>query len=74
MNVTNLSVGELLRYGEAGEDDALLELGRRVLRMQTCVENGNLCTHEDALQELQFSLENDIPEECPHCGEWVGDV
>ena len=71
MNFTNFSIGELQSFGITGNEEAITELGRRVLDIHFCGE-APVCQHEIDLESLQDSIDdNVIPDECPHCGRYL---
>lgn len=71
MNFTNFSISELQSFGITGDEEAITELGRRVLDIRFCGE-APMCDHEIELADLQDSMcDNEIPEECPHCGKYI---
>lgn len=76
MRLSHYSVEELQDLALGGEEAALTELGRRVVRMR--IHDGyhdNItCTYRWELESLQQALEVEIPLDCPHCGRWLTDV
>ena len=71
MNFTNFSLSELQSFAITGNEEALTELGRRVLDIRFCGEEER-CMHEIELESLQDSIDdNVIPDECPHCGKYL---
>jgi len=70
MKYQHLTINELQNYGIAGDEGALAELGRRVLDMTFCYEK-EYCVHEDELESLRCDLDNEIPDDCPHCGKCI---
>jgi hypothetical protein len=68
-----LDIETLQRRGRAGDEAALMELGRRVLDFDLCLLNSGIryCEHEHELQALQAKLNTEIPPQCPHCDGWL---
>jgi hypothetical protein len=67
---------ELQSKAEAGDEGALIELGRRVLDwdVHTVDCDGpskRYCKYEVELISLQQDLDTEPPPECPHCGKWI---
>ena len=76
MVLSNATIEELQRHGLAGDKDAIMELGRRALKLDFCrgystVDGARYCEHAIELDELKTALDNEIPPECPHCGKWI---
>lgn len=70
-----LDIEDLQRRGRAGDESAILELGRRVLDFEFCLANseGRYCKHEHDLHALEVKLDIEIPPQCPHCSGWLTD-
>ncbi len=69
------SINDLQRAGRAGDTDAIMELGQRVLDFDFCLfGTEHYCEHNHALYELQTKLDNEIPPDCPSCGTMLTDV
>jgi hypothetical protein len=68
-----LDIETLQRRGRAGDEAALMELGRRVLDFDLCLLNtpNRYCEHEHELQALQARLIMEVPPQCPHCDGWL---
>jgi hypothetical protein len=74
-NFRTLSINELQSYGISGDEEALLELGKRVMNMPINDHDSQLfCEYRFELEELQAALDIEIPLDCPHCGGWLTDV
>lgn len=71
MNYKNLSLDELQRLGKNGDKSAIFELGDKLLDFDFCFGETKYCEHLVELRELEERLENEILEECPHCGEYI---
>lgn len=73
--MNTLTIEELQRRGLAGDEAAILELGRRVLDFEFCFGPGEkrYCQHEHELHALQVKLDTEIPPQCPHCDGWLTD-
>jgi len=70
MNFTNFTIEELQRFAEHGTEGALEALGRRAMTLTvTGDEIESPCQVE--LEQLRAQIEDEIPEECPHCGEYL---
>ena len=66
-----LSIKELQQVG-LDEIAALTELGRRVIDFEFCDEDTKkYCASCEELEQLQRSLEEEMPPYCPHCGKLV---
>lgn len=75
MNFRALSIEELQSYAICGDEEALIELGRRVLYMPINDHDSQLfCEYRFELEALQDALDIEIPLDCPHCGGWLTDV
>lgn len=69
-----LDIADLQRRGRAGDQEAIVELGRRVLDFDFCLfGTPHYCEHQHELVELERKLDIEIPEECPSCGTWLTD-
>jgi hypothetical protein len=66
------SIAELQRHGIAGDQDAIFELGKRVLNLDI-EEDDHMCEFRRELIQLKNDLFFDIPPDCPHCGGWLTD-
>jgi len=74
-NLRTLTISELQSYAGAGNDEALKELGRRVVNMRIHEYHSDFyCRYKFELEGLQDALEIEIPLECPHCGGWLTDL
>lgn len=73
VGMNHLTIDELQQYGRLGNEEALLELGRKVLEFDFCMGGKTYCCHMDALVEIQTALEFEMPPECPHCDKWLTD-
>ena len=69
--LNHLTIEELQRQARIGNEQATLELGKRVMDFSFCFGEARYCEHEYELQMLIFDLENEIPPECPHCGKYL---
>ena len=70
-----LTIKDLQRLGNGDDEGTLIELGRRVLDLDFRVEGDrHICEYRNKLEDLELSLESEIPPECPHCGKFIGDV
>ena len=73
MRLGFLTIEELQSRGILNDEDALIELGKRVLNIKfNC--NEFCCEHEYELAELQVALDSELPPECPHCGKFISDI
>lgn len=71
----SLTIEELQRRGRIGDQEAIMELGRRVLDFEFCMMGTpHYCEHMHDLHDLQKSLDNEIPPECPKCGTFLTDL
>ena len=71
-SLSHLTIPELQDMNEC--DSAIMELGRRVLNFDFCLNNSKYCVHKMELEELQYALENEVPPECPNCGNWITEL
>jgi hypothetical protein len=70
MIYSSLTIAELQNLGNSGDSKALEELGKKVCNIKFCHEE-TYCSYEIELHDLQRTLENEMPPECPHCGKFV---
>ena len=72
---SSLTIEELQCLGVKDDTAALIELGRRVIDIPVHDHTGNMyfCEAEWELKELEISLNNEIPPECPNCGHFLTD-
>lgn len=75
MSLSTMTIEELQNKGSTGDEEALKELGRRVLDFDFClIEQSRLyCEHESELQTLEEHLNAEIPPQCPKCSHWLTD-
>lgn len=73
MSLSLMSIEDLQSQGLAGDEAAILELGRRVLEMDFCMSDTVYCEHRHELRELQNQLDTEIPPQCPKCDHWLTD-
>ena len=66
------TIDELQRHGLAGDEAAILELGRRALNLT--FDCGTYCEHREELWDLEDALLTEIPPDCPHCGKLLTDI
>lgn len=71
MSLSTMSLEELQSHGLAGDQEAILELGRRVLEFDFCMSNTSYCEHRIELKELEEQLDTEIPPSCPRCDQWL---
>ena len=72
--MNHLTIDELQQYGRLGNEEALLELGRKVLDLDFCFGEKRYCSNQHDLAMLEYALESEeVPPDCPHCGKWLTD-
>lgn len=73
MSLSTLTIEELQSLGQAGDESAILELGRRVLEFDFCLTEQSriYCEHAFELQTLEEHLNAEVPPDCPRCGHWL---
>jgi len=75
MDYKHFTFSELQSWGIAGDQGALLELGKRVLDMPTEYDGrDHHCQYKDELEDLRDELDREVPPDCPHCGKWITDL
>ena len=74
MNLEHLGVEELQRLARLGDTAALRALGVKVMDLDFCLSDLRYCKHLQELIELKFDIENQIPPECPKCGNWLTNI
>lgn len=67
----NITLEELKNNGISGDEDCIIELGRRFLDLPFCHLENDYCKHRVNLEQLESDLENEGPPECPHCQEII---
>ena len=75
MDPTTLTFEELQRYGENGDTECLIELGRRLLDYDFHETHDKIvCRFQHDLETLESKLNEEIPPQCPHCSGWITDA
>lgn len=72
--MNSLSIEELQIQGRAGNEEAILELGRRALDMDFCFSDSEYCVHKIEMAELKSELDREVPPSCPKCDHWLTTV
>lgn len=71
MSLSSYSIEDLQQRGQAGDEEAIAELGRRVMDFDFCLSDTGYCKHKLELHELQNDLASEVPPSCPKCDTWL---
>lgn len=74
MDLGALAIEDLQRMGNAGDENALIALGKKVLDFDFCLSDDKFCDHRFELEDIKNALDTEIHPDCPHCGKWITDV
>lgn len=72
---THWTIEDLQRIADV-DDEALKELGRKVINLEIHeheILGNTYCEYVSELQDLKTALDSEIPPECPHCGKCITD-
>ena len=74
MFYSGMTIKELQSLGVTGDSEALTELGRKVLDYEFDCEEKFYCPHKNELEDLEAALNEEIPPDCPKCGQWLTNI